>query len=91
VRIALLVDDPEGSQEVYDRVQAQLNLDGRPAGSILHFAGPSPTGGWRVVEAWESEEAAWRFLKERLEPAFKAVGAPGRPQPEFWLVHSYTT
>jgi hypothetical protein len=91
VRIALLVDYPDGSQEIYDRVRAHLDLEREPAGSILHFAGPSPVGGWRVVEAWESEEAAWRFLKERLEPAFEAVGAPGRPPPVFWLVHSYIT
>jgi hypothetical protein len=90
VAIALLVDDPEGSQEIYDMVRAQLDLEGAP-GSILHVAGPSPTGGWRVIEAWESEEAAWRFLKERLEPAFEAVGVSGRPEPVFWLVHSYIT
>jgi hypothetical protein len=91
VAIALLVDNPEGSQEIYDRVRAQLDLEAKPAGSILHFAGPSPNGGWRVIEAWESEEDAWRFLKERLEPAFEAVGAPGMPQPQFWVVYSYIT
>lgn len=91
MRIALLVDDPEGSQEVYDRVRAQLDLEARPAGSILHVAGPGPNGGWRVIEAWESEEAAWRFLKERLEPAFEAVGVPGRLKPQIWLVHNYIT
>jgi hypothetical protein len=44
-----------------------------------------------VIEVWESEEDANRFFKEQLEPAFEAVGVPGRPQPEFWPVHNYMT
>jgi hypothetical protein len=43
-----------------------------------------------VIEVWESEEAARRFIQERLVPAFKAVGVSGPPpQPEFWPVHNY--
>jgi hypothetical protein len=87
--VALLVDNPEGSQETYEQVRAQLGLDG-PAGGIFHLAGPSPNGGWRVLEVWESEEDAMRFREERLLPAFDAVGVP-RPEvrPEFWQIHSY--
>ena len=44
-----------------------------------------------VDEVWESEEDANRFFKEQLEPAFEAVGVPGRTQPEFWPVHNYMT
>ena len=88
--VAMLVDNPEGSQEIYDRVREQLGLEGTPAGGILHVAGPSPNGGWRVIEVWESEEDARRFFTERLFPAFEAVGA-GAPQaqPQFWPVHNY--
>jgi hypothetical protein len=74
VTVAMMVDNPEGSQETYDKVRERLGLR-RPAGGILHVAGPSPKGGWRVIEVWESEEAAKRFV-ERLRPAFEAVGAP---------------
>jgi hypothetical protein len=87
----MLVENPEGSQEIYNKIRAQIGLE-KPAGGILHVAGPSPNGGWRVIEVWESEEDAHQFLKERFEPAFKAVGAPGRPpQPQFWPVHNYMT
>ena len=86
--VAMLVDNPEGSQEIYDKVREQLDLKDTPAGGILHVAGPSPNGGWRVLEVWESQEHADRFFEERLKPAFEAVGVPGRPQPEFWQVHS---
>ena len=52
VAIAMLVDNPDGSQELYDRIRKQLDLEA-PAGEILHAAGPSPTGGWRDVEVFE--------------------------------------
>jgi hypothetical protein len=41
-----------------------------------------------VIEVWESEEDAKRFVKERLVPAFEAVGAPLPPPPQFWPVHN---
>jgi hypothetical protein len=87
--VAMLVDNPHGSQEIYDQVRAHIGLEA-PAGGIFHVAGPSPNGGWRVIEVWESEEDAKRFLEERLKPALEAVGVPGPPpQPQFWPVHNY--
>jgi hypothetical protein len=86
--VAVIVDNPEGSQGVYDAVREKTGLE-RPAGGIFHAAGPSPSGGWRVIEVWESEQDAQRFVKERLLPAFEAIGAPPPPPPEFWPVHNY--
>jgi len=86
--IAMMVDSPEGSQEIYERVRAELGLE-KAAGGIFHVAGPSPNGGWRVIELWESEEAAKRFVKERMLPAFEVVGAPAPPPPQLWPVHNY--
>jgi hypothetical protein len=88
--VAMLIDNPNVTQELYDRVREQLGLEGAPAGGIFHAAGPSPEGGWRVVELWDSEDDARRFFSERLGPAFEAAGitAP-RPEPQFWPVHSY--
>jgi hypothetical protein len=87
--IAMMVDNPEGSQELYDKVRERLGLE-KPAGGVFHVAGPSPNGGWRVIEVWESEEEAKRFLNERLLPAFEAVGGPALPTPpQFWPVHNY--
>ncbi|MDP8961334.1 MAG: hypothetical protein M3N32_06960 [Actinomycetota bacterium] len=89
--IAMLLDNPYGSQEIYNKAREQLGLE-QPAGAILHVAGPSPHGGWRVIELWQSEEDANRFLTERLGPALKAAGASGPPpQPQFWPVHNYLT
>ena len=87
--IAMLMDNPHGSQELYDRLRKQLDLEA-PAGGILHVAGPSPNGGWRVIEVFASEEDASRFLKTRFGPALEAVGFAGeRPQPQFWPIHNY--
>jgi hypothetical protein len=91
VAIAMMVDNPRGTQEVYEQVRAHLGLEDKPAGGVLHVAGPSPNGGWRVIEVWESQEDANRFFEERLKPAFEAVGVEGRPEPEFWPVHNYMT
>jgi hypothetical protein len=86
--VAMMIDNPNGSQEIYDRVREQLGLE-TPAGGIVHVAGPSPNGGWRVIEVWESEEDAKRFATERLRPALEEVGAPPPPPPELWPVHNY--
>ena len=86
--VAMMVDNPEGSKETYDRVRERLGLE-RPAGGIFHVAGPSPNGGWRVVEVWESEEEANRFFQERFFPALQALGLDGSAlKREFWPVHN---
>ena len=74
--VAMMVDNPEGSQETYERVRERLGLE-RPAGGIFHVAGPSPNGGWRVIEVWESDEDAKRFV-ERLGPPSRRSGPRAR-------------
>jgi hypothetical protein len=86
--IAMMVDNREGSREIYERVRDVLGLE-KPAGGIVHVAGPSPNGGWRVIEVFESNEDAQRFV-ERLKPASRPSGVPAPPQPpQFWPVHNY--
>ena len=87
--IAMLVDNPDGSQETYERVLGKLGVE-RPFGGLVHIAGPSPNGGWRVIEVFESEEDVRRFVKERMVPAFQAAGATPPPPPELWPVHDAT-
>jgi hypothetical protein len=85
---AMMVDNPKGSQELYDKIRARLGLE-KPAGGIFHVAGPSPNGGWRVIEVWESEDDARRFLEGRFFPALKALGVEAPPlKPQFWPVHN---
>ena len=89
--VAMMLDNPDGSQELYEKLRARLHLDA-PAGGTVHLAGPSPRGGWRVVEVFDSVEDASRFLKDQLLPALKEAGVSARPpEPEFWPVHNYMT
>ena len=86
--IAMMVDNPQGSEELYEKIRAHLGLE-KPAGGIFHIAGPSPNGGWRVIEVWDSEEEATSFLQERFIPALRELGVDGPPPPrEFWPVHN---
>lgn len=88
--VAMLIDNPDGSKEIYEQLRERIGLD-KPAGGIFHVAGPSPNGGWRVIELWASEEDAKRFLAEHLRPAAEAVGTAPPPPPELWPVHNYMT
>jgi hypothetical protein len=90
VAVAMVVDNPQGSQEIYERIRDVIGLD-RPAGGICHLAGPGPDGGWRVIEVWESEQDARRFVEERVLPAAEAVGAPAPPAPQIWQLHNCMT
>jgi hypothetical protein len=88
VAIAMMVDNPDGSPEVYEQIRAQLGVE-KPAGGVFHVAGPGPSGGWRVIEVWISEEDANRFYEERFLPALQALGLTGPPPSrELWPVHN---
>ena len=84
-----LFDNPEGTQEQYDAARDRLGVtaENMPEGGVLHVAGPSPTGGWRVVEVWESEDAARKFDEETLLPLLQSVGVE-RPEAQTWPVHN---
>ena len=84
-----LFDNPEGTQEQYDAASERLGVtaENMPDGGVLHVAGPSPTGGWRVVEVWESEDAARKFDEETLLPLLQSVGVE-RPEAQTWPVHN---
>jgi hypothetical protein len=88
--IAMVVDNPHGSQEIYERIRELIALE-RPAGGTCHLAGPRPEGGWRVIEVFDSEDDARRFIQERVLPAFEAVGAEPPPPPQFWQLHNCVT
>lgn len=86
--IAMLLEWPGETKEQYEQLMEVLALDEHPPeGGIFHVCGPIP-GGWRVLEMWESEEAFWRFFKERLKPAVQEVGIPDMPDPQLYPVHA---
>ena len=48
------------TREMYEQAIRDLGQSGPPPGSHLHASGPMD-GGWRIVEVWESEDAATAF------------------------------
>ncbi len=89
--VAMLIDNPNGSQELYEKLRSEIGLT-QPAGGKAHIAGPGPDGGWRVIEVWDSIEEASAFLRDRFAPALRAAGVTGEPpQPQFWPVHNLMT
>jgi hypothetical protein len=74
-----VTDNPAGTQDLYEQVIQRIRDTGqfRPEGTICHIAGPHESG-WRVINVWESREAAERFVNDRLNPAFQHLGAEPR-------------
>jgi hypothetical protein len=67
------------TREQYEQGMRELNLSGPPPGSLLHASGPME-GGWRVVEVWESEEAANAFYgSEQFQQMLQNMGMAGPP------------
>lgn len=89
--VAMMIDNPAGSRELYERILDSVGGD-LPLGGVLHLAGPSPHGGWRVIEVFGSEDAGRRFVAERFAPAYRVSGATAAPPaPEFWPVQVVET
>ena len=54
-------------------------------GFIAHSGGPSPEGGWRVVEMWESENEAQAWFDENVKPNLPPDIVPNR---SYYPLHS---
>jgi hypothetical protein len=73
----------------YDAVTERVRVDReRPPGLIVHAAGFTTDGVFRIIDVWETEEQAQRFHNERLGPILEALevhlAAPARQR-----FHSY--
>jgi hypothetical protein len=45
-------------------------------GFMSHAGGPSPAGGMRIIEIWESKADQQKFFKENLEPNLPPGAVP---------------
>ena len=85
--VAMLMEIPGGTQEQYDRVMGELELDGMPDGGILHISAPME-GGWRVLDVWEKQEQFERFYEDQLKAALDKAGLPQERSVKFQEVHT---
>jgi quinol monooxygenase YgiN len=78
--IGFIFNNRGQAQEQYDAAVEELNLaESLPEGWIFHAAGPTEDG-WRVVEVWESQEAADAYFQGRLRQVLQNVGvSPSQP------------
>ena len=92
--VGVLNETPGVPAEMYDRVQATMDLEANPPeGLILHTAGFAG-GSLIVFDVWESREAFERFAGERLLPAIHEVAQaagmePTVPRREIFELHDF--
>jgi hypothetical protein len=77
-----IVQPPNVTADVYDKVNAELGVESSPApGLLLHCAG-EVDGKWQIVDIWESREQARSFYEGPLPAAIEAVvGMPPQDPP----------
>ena len=78
----------------YDAVKEKLNVEGdRPDGMIIHTAGFTEEGIFRIFDVWDSQEQHTRFVRERLMPIVEEVMSTGatRPQESSYELHDVVT
>jgi heme-degrading monooxygenase HmoA len=77
--VLMIGEVPNLTEEVYVGMIGQLMPTMRASkGFISHSAGPSPSGGWRVVEAWESEEDSNAWFEANVKPNLPPDIVPNR-------------
>ena len=88
---AFLFDVDQFDAGAYDKLMGEMGLgtvdSPFPAGCIAHLAGPQGDGGWRVIDVWESEDAANAFYgSDQFAPVRNSPEAAGiRTTP--WSLH----
>lgn len=61
------------NRETYEAINDKIGvLSDLPSGLIIHTATQTPDG-VKIVDVWESKEAADTFHRDRLGPAIEAV------------------
>jgi hypothetical protein len=89
--IGLRVKFEGGTQDQYEAVNAQMDVEANPPeGLIFHAAGPIDDG-WGILDFWESREHFDRFFESRIGPAIQELGdrAPqGPPEIKEFPVHN---
>ena len=82
--------------QLYDQVNSKVNPPGSPPGGLIfHSAGPSPDGGWRIVDVWESRATFDSFFDGQVRPTLvellgeEALAQGEPPKITSWAVHNY--
>ena len=82
--IAMMLEFPDMTEGQYAAAGQELQRDGAPAGQLFHAGGPMEDGGIRVVDVWESQEAADAFYGST--PFRDQTASPHPPTMTQWPV-----
>jgi hypothetical protein len=87
--VLMIGEVPNLNEETYGAMVGQLMPLMRAAdGFVSHAGGPSPSGGWRVVEVWESEEDGKKWFEENVKPNLPPGVVPDR---KYYPLHTAFT
>ncbi|MFI8764194.1 hypothetical protein ACIGN6_04680 [Streptomyces sp. NPDC053792] len=75
--VIVTVEIPGGTQEQYEATTRLIQAAEwfPPEGFIAHASGPDGTGGWRIVDFFDTEEHFLAFV-EKARPIFERTGTP---------------
>jgi hypothetical protein len=80
---------PGLTEEMYGGMISQLAPVMRGSkGFVSHVGGPSPSGGWQVLEVWESQEDGEAFFENNVKPNLPPGVAPDR---KYRAIHTAVT
>ena len=77
--VLMIGDVPNMTEELYAGMIAQMMpLLRAHKGFISHVGGPNPTGGWRVIEVWETQEDGDDWFNQTVKPNLPPDADPKR-------------
>lgn len=77
--VLMIGEVPQLTTEVYMGMVAQMSAAMKThKGFIAHTGGPSPSGGMRIVEIWESEADAQAWFDANVKPNLPPEIKPDR-------------
>ena len=77
--VLMIAEVPNLTEEIYGGMVGQMTPRMRASkGFISHAGGPNPSGGWRVVEIWESEEDGQNWFDDNVKPNLPPDIVPNR-------------
>ena len=89
--VAFIFEVDAMSAEQYDGLMEAMGLSEKGAigalGAVAHIAGPKDGGSWRVVDVWDSQEAADAFYASDTFAPVRAASEGGGITSTPWTVH----
>lgn len=77
--VLMIGEVPNLTEEIYAGMLGDLKPTMLASkGFISHSGGPGPNGGWRVIEAWESEEDSNAWFEANVRPNLPPDVVPTR-------------